>query len=580
MRGTKPVLVALCGVIVLAAGRRTAAEAPAVGLRRPVALALSADGRWLYTANQRSGSVSVNDVEKGAAVAEIAVGRRVSDLVLMPDRRQILATDDDAHELVLLSGQGPAVEVIRRIKVAPYPVSVRASADGSRAFVASLWSRQVSILDLSPQARPTKVIGLPFAPRLLLPVRGDQMLLVADAFGGRLAVVDVSRGEVVASHTLPAHNIRGLVPSRDGEHVVLAHQILHAEMPTTFDAIHWGNLLTNNLRTLRLAEVLAVDGDPLRDSRLLYLGRATAGAGDPSGVAVTAGGVTVTTFGGVGEIEFGSEFTTEEQRVSVGQRPTAVVASADGRRAYVADTFGDAVAVVDVPGRKVAARITLGPTPELRPEDRGELAFYDARLSHDGWFSCHSCHTDGHTTGQRNDNLGDGSFGAPKRILSLRGVGETAPWAWNGGMADLEGQVHKSILTTMQGKKPSDALVRDLTAFLRTLPPPPALGQLRGALDEAQVRRGQDVFREQGCANCHTPPAYTSGRTYDVGLVDEVGQRQFNPPSLRGVSQGGPYFHDGRATTLDEVFARHRHQLGGEMPKDQLDDLLAFLRNL
>src|SRR5205085_2205616 len=99
----------------------------------------------------------------------------------------------------------------------------------------------------------------------------------------------------------------------------------------------------------------------------------------------------------------------------------------------------------------------------------------------------------------------------------LRGVGDTAPWAWNGGIADLEGQVHKSILTTMHGRKPSDDLVRDLAAFLRTLPPPPSLARLRGGVDEAQVRRGQEVFREQGCVNCHAPPMYTSARTYDVG---------------------------------------------------------------
>ena len=57
-----------------------------------------------------------------------------------------------------------------------------------------------------------------------------------------------------------------------------------------------------------------------------------------------------------------------------------------------------------------------------------------AKLAHDGWFSCHSCHTDGHTNSRLNDSLGDGSFGAPKRVLSLLGVNDTAPWAWNGGI--------------------------------------------------------------------------------------------------------------------------------------------------
>ena len=42
---------------------------------------------------------------------------------------------------------------------------------------------------------------------------------------------------------------------------------------------------------------------------------------------------------------------------------------------------------------------------------------------HDDWYSCHSCHTDGHTTGEIGGNtLGDGHYGAPKRIMTLLGV--------------------------------------------------------------------------------------------------------------------------------------------------------------
>jgi cytochrome c peroxidase len=76
------------------------------------------------------------------------------------------------------------------------------------------------------------------------------------------------------------------------------------------------------------------------------------------------------------------------------------------------------------------------------------------------------------------------------------------------------------------------------------------------------------------------PPTYTSHKSYDVGLTDEVGNREFNPPSLRGVSQGGPYFHDGRAATLADIFTRYRHQLNAQLPEHELADLLQFLRSL
>ena len=96
----------------------------------------------------------------------------------------------------------------------------------------------------------------------------------------------------------------------------------------------------------------------------------------------------------------------------------------------------------------------------------------------------------------------------------------------------------------------------------------------------AAVRRGREVFGKQSCASCHAPPSYTSAKTYDVGLADEAGLKMFNPPSLRGVGQGGPYLHDGRAATLAVVFTRHRHQLKGELTKQELADLMKFLDSL
>ncbi len=250
-------------------------------------------------------------------------------------------------------------------------------------------------------------------------------------------------------------------------------------------------------------------------------------------------------------------------RIKAGRRPTAIISSPDGRHAYAADTFGDAILVVDIAAKKVECQIALGPEPALTASERGERLFYDARLSHDGWFSCHSCHSDGHTTGLLNDNLTDGSFGTPKRILSLMGVGDTGPWAWNGSMRTLESQIEKSIQSTMQGAKPPPEQVSDLAAYLKTLPPPPALA----TKDTHAAKRGRRVFTSQGCTACHVPPTYTSEKTYDVGLQDEAGNVAFNPPSLRGVGQGGPYFHDGRAATLEDVVAKYRHGLKTNWPR-------------
>jgi cytochrome c peroxidase len=415
-------------------------------------------------------------------------------------------------------------------------------------------------------------VALPFPPREQLPL-GDTKLVVADAFGGRLAVVDLARGAVESVRTLPGHNVRGLALSADGVRLFVSHQGLNALATTSRDDIHWGNLITNGVRDLSVAAVLDPKADLLRDSRLHHLGDVGRGAGDPAGVAV-AGNHLVVALAGVGEVAVGGD--AGWRRLAVGRRPTAVAVSPGGQRAYVADPFADAVAVIDVTAPRVVNQIALGRPAELSPADRGERLFYDARLSHEGWFSCHSCHPDGHSNGLLADTLSDGSYGTPKRVLSLLGVRHTAPYAWTGGVPDLETQVRQSIHSTMQGPKLSPAQEGDLAAYLRTLAPAPAVGRA----DADAVRRGRAVFDRHACGTCHAPPAYTSAKAFDVGLTDEAGRREFNPPSLRGVGQVGPYFHDGRAATLADVFVRHRHRLDGDLTGPDLSDLLAFLESL
>ncbi len=545
-------------------------------LRRPIALAQSKDGRWLFVANQRSGSISVIDLPNMRVEVELVVGRRLADLAISDDGANLVAVDEEAGELIMLDGQGSKLAPRRRLKISPTPVSVQLSRDGSRCTVASLWPRQLTIIALGAKPHIVRTIDLPFVPRNQLLVNDDK-LVVTEAFGGRLAVIDLRSGAIESVRSIPGHNIRGLTLSADKSHLLLTNQMLNPLGRAQRDDIHWGNLLTNNVRSLRLALVLDPKADLLAGSDLLHLGDAEHGTGDPAGV-VDCGGHLAVTLAGVSELALGRDQGDAWQYVFVGRRPTALLPSLDNRRVYVANTNSDTVCVVDLEKPKVVAEIALGPTPELSSTDRGETLFYDAKLSHDGWLSCHSCHTDGHTSSKLADTLGDGTYGTPKRILSLRGVGDTAPWAWNGAITELEKQVAQSITSTMQGRKPSPEQVRDLTAFIKTIPPAPPR-MLAGNNNEA-MKRGEIVFAKNNCARCHTPPTYTSAGSYDVGLVDEAGHKHFNPPSLRGVSQGGPYFHDGRAPTLSEVFARQRHQLKSVLTKQELEDLLAILGTL
>lgn len=559
-------------------------------IRRPMALALVDGGSRLLTANRQSGSISVIDPATRRVLAEHYVGRGLADIVALPDDRHVLAVDQAGHEILLLDGHADALGVLARVQVSPDPVHIVAASDGSSCVVASRWSRRLTFLELTcgrstanePSLKIVKPLDLPFCPRELAASPDGSKLVVADAFGGKLALIDWRRRSLESVRSIPAHNIRGLALAADGKTLLVAHQMLNPLARSTFDDLHWGLLISNHLRVLRLDAMLKPDADLLKGSGLFELGDVGKGAADPSGLIVDSRGHLIIALGGVNEAAITQGPGQPLRRVAAGRRPGAMAVSRDGKVVYIANCLDDTVSVVEIDSGRSSSPIALGPAPEMSLADRGERFFFDARLSHDGWMSCHSCHTDGHTCGLKSDTLGDGSYGAPKKIPSLLGVGTTGPWTWTGSMERLEDQVRKSIQTTMHGPKPAPTAeqVEALTAYLRSLGPlPPDLtGGERSP--EAALLRGRAVFQARKCDACHAPPEYTSPERFDVGLTDEVGNRRFNPPSLRGVGRREPLLHDGRAGTLEDLFQRDRHPRESVLSTQEIGDLVAFLRTL
>jgi len=571
---------------------------PEAKLREPVAIAPAEGGRILLVANRRSGTISIVELRmpllslfRARVLAEVPVGKSLSDLVAIEGPADtFLAVDGEANRLHLLSFRKNRLQDVESLGVAPNPVTVRVDREGRKCFVASQWSRCLTVVDLdrrpdgSLQLKLKKSIPLTFPPRQQALSPDGKTLVVADAFGGRLAVVDTSRDEVQTVKTIPGHNIRGMAWSADGRRLFLSHQTLNRLAYSTTEDIHWGSVVSNVVRSIDRDSLSAPNADILSHSRLFQVGDVGNGAGDPASLVLAKDGTAYIALAGVGEVAGGHLEKGELHRLHTGVRPTALAVSSDGAEIYAADTFGDAIDIIktkDLPAGsdKSIHRIPLGPQPALSAADRGERLFYDAHLSNENWMSCNSCHSDGHSPDQLSDTLGDSSFGAPKRIPGLGGVAETGPWAWNGSMHDLGEQVQKSVKTTMHAKAISPEQVRDLTEYLKTLKPAPPIGGPAGS-NQAAVEKGRAVFKRHGCDRCHVPPTYTSPKTYDVGLKDELGNHDFNPPSLRGVGQRTALFHDGRAGSLAEVFQIHRHPANRELPTDEVADLVAFLRTL
>src|SRR5690606_30137092 len=139
-----------------------------------------------------------------------------------------------------------------------------------------------------------------------------------------------------------------------------------------------------------------------------------------------------------------------------------------------------------------------------------------------------------------------------------------------------------SVESSMQGESLPAVQVSDIVAYLHTLTPPPPINEGEWTEEQqAHIAAGRQVFERLQCGRCHVPPlTFTIDLMFDVGLEDEGGLKQFNPPSLRGVGHRQRFFHDGRAGSLREVFTEYGHQLDEAPAAEELEALLMFLESL
>ena len=553
-------------------------------LRRPVQLISVDNDRHLAVVN-RCGSVSVVSVAAQQVISEFDVGERLSDAAQV-DRNHFVVVDEGANRLRLVaidSSLSCREQCSFAIGAGARNVVVR----DNHVSVASEWARQIHLFALTrdeqgqPELTPGHTIDLGFAPRQQIVV-GRDSLVVADAYGGWLAKIDLVSGSLVRSKRLyGSHNIADMTLSPDGSELYVSHQMLDANKPTTGPNVHWGDIMSNVIRRVELAWLDSDTQKPSTVAPYHYLGFPDRAAGDPGRLLITSRNQVIVAFAGVSELAVSEKgLASHYERIMVGRRPSAFWLAPDESMLYVANQFDDSISVIDCGTWESVKTVSLGPMSALTPRDKGEMLFYDARLSSDGWFSCHSCHTDGHTNGEQSDTFGDNNEGSAKQVPSLLGVADTRPWGWDGAVESLDQQIKKSIQLTMRGPELPDADVDAISVFLKSLQPPVPLNVARGVSREHQVKRGRQLFVEHNCTDCHQPGSYTTAEVYDVGLRDENDHSEFNPPSLRGVAHRPRLLHDGQAANFREALEVHPNGSPLPLSDSEWDDLAAFLRTL
>jgi cytochrome c peroxidase len=282
----------------------------------------------------------------------------------------------------------------------------------------------------------------------------------------------------------------------------------------------------------------------------------------------------------------------------------------------------------------------LAPLPISTPADPARAAlgarlFNDTRLSRDNTQSCASCHP--------LDRGGvDGFARAPSasvvKILrntpTVFNVSLNLSFNWDGSARSLEAQANgviqspaqfnntwPKVLDTLRADSAyvagfkaayregltQDNVLEALASYQRNLNTPNARFDkyLRGQRDaiSASELEGYALFKSFGCVACHqgmnvggnlyqkfgvfrdTKPGRRADEAPDLGRFwvthDERDRETFRVPSLRNVELTPPYFHDGRAATLDDaVRTMARVQLDRTLSPHETDAIVQFLRTL
>ncbi len=260
------------------------------------------------------------------------------------------------------------------------------------------------------------------------------------------------------------------------------------------------------------------------------------------------------------------------------------------------------------PGTDIIAAFARKPVEALRTETAGGTPSFRVRLGRLAFRSpsvlggaagklglaCDTCHPNGGTNrdffvpgvSDRPGNVdpshgfwhsrSDDGIANAVNIPALRGVRFSAPYGWDGRLAELASFTRQVIVGEFSGPDPPPLILDSLVAYQHEfqIPASPRLG-VAGDLDAgapAAARRGQDIFRHD-CAQCHIPSAvFLDRRSHDVGTGGV-----FDTPTLRGIGDTAPYFHDGRAADLAAVVGHFERVFGLDYDGGESADLVAYL---
>ncbi|MGO9111884.1 MAG: multiheme c-type cytochrome [Thermoguttaceae bacterium] len=589
--------------------------------KTPRNLAMRPDGMELYVACEASHEVIVVDTRTRRAAAVIPVGHQPEDVTFSPDgsRAYVSHRLDDAVSVIDVATR----KVIATAPVGGEPHGVLTDRSGKTLYVLNMTSDSISVIDtsslkeikrLAASRSPWSAALTPDGSHMYITNNLSRLAKFREPPMSEVTVIDTETAMVEDRCVVPQANLlQGIAWHPSGDFALFTLNRSKNLVPMTRLLQGW--TITNGLGILwkdgRVDQVL------LDEPGICFP--------DPTGMAITPDGklALVTSSGSnrvavvdIQKLMVVVKAASEEERARVlpnhlgkatefviahiptGQCPRGIVVAPDGQSAYVANSLDDSVSVVDLGALRTVARIDLGGPTVITKARFGERVFNSANNTFHRQFSCHTCHPDGHIDGLTYNTEPGGIGIGPVDNRTLRGILDTAPFKWEGTNPTLSRQCGPRLavfFTRIQPFTPKELSALDY--YVCTIPRPPNRYRPLGAPLTDTQRRGKAIFertmtndgrmipKERRCITCHFPPYYTDREIHDVGTkmwLDRVSA--YDVPHLNNIYDSAPYLHNGIAHSLEEIWTKYnpydQHGVTNDMTKDQLNDLVEYLKTL
>ncbi|NIM13182.1 MAG: beta-propeller fold lactonase family protein [Candidatus Aminicenantes bacterium] len=596
------------------------AKTGTITYKTPFNLTLSPGGKRLFAACESSDSLIVVDTGKRTVLAEIKVQNQPHGVCLSADGKRIFVSNRGSDTISVIDAN--SYKVLKHIPVGDEPHGLVTGADDNTLYVANAGSNDISVVDLKAGSEVKRLSAgrgawavkrSPDGRSVFITNNLSHYVKFRTPSRSEVTVIDTERSVVKNRIMIPGANlVQGIDFSPDGEFALVT--LLRTKNLLPITRVIQGWMITNGIGILR--EDGQVD-QLLLDEMDNYFADPTDVVITPDGryAYVSAGGIDAVAAIDLAKIKniLGRASKEERQRILlnhlgiaseyvvkrivVGRNPRGLAVSGDGRFVYAADALDDTISVIQVDKQERVAVIDLGGPKEITLERFGERIFHSAEITYGRQFSCHTCHPDGGVDGITYDIEPDGLGVNPVDNRTLRGILDTAPFKWTGKNKTLRRQCGPRLAVFFTRIDPfTPEQVNALERYICTIPRNPNRYRKGHELTAAQ-RRGKLLFerthtnsrteipKENRCNHCHSGPYFTNRRIVDVGTRSHLDTHgNFDVPHLNNIYETAPYLHDGRADTLEEIWTRFnpddKHGVTNDMTKDQLNDLIEYLKTL